>query len=305
MKNIKKILFYADGATTEGDALKRAAEIVRDLGASLHVIDVVADVSTTDTNPAVRKAIESLQQTLIDERLQVLEGLWNECGLDADVSVEVLAGTDYVELIRQVVEENYDLILKAANKPTLISRAIFGESDLRLLRKCPCPVWILKPSGRKKLEKILAAVDPLDINHKDFNKKIIEYASHLAAQENSELTIMGCWKMPFDISLETRIDQEKLELIEAGITNQCQTNLEVLTRKLPNKSFTLRLLKGPPEDLISEAVISDRIDLVVMGTLGRTGIPGLVIGNTAEKIIHNIKSSVLALKPDGFVYPSV
>lgn len=305
MKNIRKILFYADAAPAEMDALMKASELAHDLGASLDVFDVVAKVSTIDTNPAVINAIGSLQQSLIDERLQVLKDLWIKCGHDADVSVKVVAGTDFVEVIKKVVDGSYDLLMKATNKPSLISRAIFGEADLRLLRKSPCPVWILKPNGRKKLKKILAAVDPLDLDHKELNEKIIEYASTLAKFEDSELVIMGCWKMPFDISLEDRFDRQKLDLIEEGIVMQCQSNLEELAGGLLKNSFSTRLLKGVAEDLIAEIVKKGQIDLVVMGTVGRTGIPGLVIGNTAEKILYNIKSSVLALKPEGFVHPRV
>ncbi len=44
-------------------------------------------------------------------------------------------------------------------------------------------------------------------------------------------------------------------------------------------------------------------DLVVMGTVGRTGIAGLLIGNTAETILERIGCSVLAIKPSGFRSP--
>lgn len=40
-----------------------------------------------------------------------------------------------------------------------------------------------------------------------------------------------------------------------------------------------------------------------MGTVCRTGAPGLLIGNTAEKILYEVDCSVLTVKPDGFVTP--
>ena len=43
--------------------------------------------------------------------------------------------------------------------------------------------------------------------------------------------------------------------------------------------------------------------LIIMGTVGRTGIPGFIMGNTAETILNRIDCSVLAIKPDGFVTP--
>jgi len=45
------------------------------------------------------------------------------------------------------------------------------------------------------------------------------------------------------------------------------------------------------------------VDLMIMGTVARTGIPGFFIGNTAESILSQIDCSVLTIKPPGFVSP--
>jgi nucleotide-binding universal stress UspA family protein len=61
--------------------------------------------------------------------------------------------------------------------------------------------------------------------------------------------------------------------------------------------------RGEPEAVISDFVVGHGIDLVVMGTVARGGIPGLLIGNTAERVLRQLPCSVLAVKPDGFVSP--
>jgi nucleotide-binding universal stress UspA family protein len=48
---------------------------------------------------------------------------------------------------------------------------------------------------------------------------------------------------------------------------------------------------------------AEGIDLVVMGTLSRTGVAGLIAGNTAEKVFYSADCSVLAVKPPDFVSP--
>jgi nucleotide-binding universal stress UspA family protein len=45
------------------------------------------------------------------------------------------------------------------------------------------------------------------------------------------------------------------------------------------------------------------MDLIVMGTVARTGLGGLLIGNTAESVLQRVDCSVLAVKPEGFVSP--
>ena len=65
----------------------------------------------------------------------------------------------------------------------------------------------------------------------------------------------------------------------------------------------VHLVKGKPSKEIPLMVEKYNIDLVVMGTVARTGIPGFIIGNTAEAILELIQCSVLAIKPDGFKSP--
>jgi len=45
------------------------------------------------------------------------------------------------------------------------------------------------------------------------------------------------------------------------------------------------------------------VDLVVMGTVARTGIAGFFMGNTAESILTQLDCSVLTIKPPGFISP--
>ena len=63
------------------------------------------------------------------------------------------------------------------------------------------------------------------------------------------------------------------------------------------------LRKGEPDDVIHQFVVAERIDLVVMGTVARAGIAGMLIGNTAERVLRKLPCSVLTVKPDGFVSP--
>ena len=46
-----------------------------------------------------------------------------------------------------------------------------------------------------------------------------------------------------------------------------------------------------------------QVELLVIGTVGRSGIPGLLIGNTAEQVLAEVTCSILAFKPAGFVSP--
>jgi nucleotide-binding universal stress UspA family protein len=63
------------------------------------------------------------------------------------------------------------------------------------------------------------------------------------------------------------------------------------------------LLKGDAEALIPALAKRKGVELIVMGTVCRTGIAGFIIGNTAENILQQVDCSVLTVKPEGFVSP--
>jgi nucleotide-binding universal stress UspA family protein len=63
------------------------------------------------------------------------------------------------------------------------------------------------------------------------------------------------------------------------------------------------LPKGAAKKMIAALSVELQADLVVMGTVARTGVSGLIIGNTAEAILDQLSCSVLAIKPPGFTTP--
>ena len=63
------------------------------------------------------------------------------------------------------------------------------------------------------------------------------------------------------------------------------------------------LPKGSPRNEVPALAERLEVDLVVMGTVARTGISGFFMGNTAETILNRLNCSVLAIKPAGFVTP--
>ena len=65
----------------------------------------------------------------------------------------------------------------------------------------------------------------------------------------------------------------------------------------------IHLIKGPAAKTIHQVAESASADIIVMGTVGRVGIPGMFIGNTAEDVLQSAACSILAVKPEGFVSP--
>ncbi|MGM0858940.1 MAG: universal stress protein [Pseudomonadota bacterium] len=84
--------------------------------------------------------------------------------------------------------------------------------------------------------------------------------------------------------------------------------LEALKDRVGEESYhylSLRthVVPGIPDRDLPKMAETIKADLVVMGTVARTGIAGVIMGNTAEAVLSQLNCSVLAIKPDGFESP--
>ena len=71
-----------------------------------------------------------------------------------------------------------------------------------------------------------------------------------------------------------------------------------------NKVRLLPILKrGSPRKVIAAQAEKLQPDVLVMGTIARTGVPGFIIGNTAEDILNSVDCSVLTVKPPDYESP--
>jgi len=310
MERFKKILFVNDGKTKREVPLERAVNLAKRNQASLTVVEVL-EGPPRDTQTFLKTSIiKGIVKTAAQETTERLERLVAPIKKEGvETTSKILMGTPFLEIIREVLRNNHDLVMLSPRKKAKVKMILFGSRTMHLIRKCPCPVWAIKPTKRKKYARILAAVDPLpfDDERNALNIKIMEMATSLAELEGSELHVVHCWT-PY---LEARprggssLTFNEVDKLVRDIRRTHKMRFDKFLdgfnlKTLPHK---VHLLKGDPAALIVDLARKKRIDLVVMGTVCRTGLAGFFIGNTAEMVVQEIDCSVLAVKPDGFVTP--
>jgi len=135
----------------------------------------------------------------------------------------------------------------------------------------------------------------------------MELATSLARIEGSELHVAHAWSL-YGESLMTgfiRMSQSEVDKLVRQTRKKHQDRITELVVKhapgLPNGR--IHLLKGNAEALIPALTKRRKFELIVMGTICRTGLAGFIVGNTAENILQQVNCSVLTVKPDGFVSP--
>jgi len=302
MQRFKKILFVNEVSSTATTTPVRAAQLARNNGAQLVLCHASKELPRTLTQ------LEGVLEQ-IHER-QLLDKFENIDLADINTETKVLAGTPFIEIIKEVQRGGYDLVIKSAEGSSGAFSNLFGETDMRLMRKCPCPVWIIKPAKVGEYSGIVAAVDPdpEQPENAKLNESILKLATSLARQENCALHIVHTWYLQGEESLRserTGMKKEEVDEIVADIEKKHRQWLEDLLElhDLDGIDIKVHLIKGDAGNVIPELVVKQRVEIVVMGTVARTGIAGFIVGNTAESILRNVDCSVLTVKPEGFVSP--
>ncbi len=307
MKRFTNILYLADGRVSQRQGLDRAVALAQANRARLTVIDVTERVAI-GWDLGQQSGIK-LTDALAERRLDELEVL-TEPYADAGIMLytDVLTGTPFIEVIRAVQRQGYDLLMKTAGTGGGAGVPALGSTDMHLLRKCPCPVWIDHPSRAYPYRAVLAAVDPTDTQAGDLNRLILDLATSLAEREGAALDVVHAWRLPGEDILRSDaavVGAAELEALLAGTERGHRNALDRILAPYGRSATdpSVHLVAGEPATAIGATAEASGADLIVMGTVGGLRTPGLFIGRTAEDVLRATPTSVLAVKPADFVCP--
>lgn len=305
MISLASILVDIDAAAADHPALEHAVDLARRSSARMKIVDVLPWVPAR----ARHFVTPDLERELADHRRERLSAIAGAIR-DVPVASELLRGRPATALIEDVRRSGHDLLVRSHGRDLVETPRPFGAIDMELLRQCPCALWLIGASAGppRGPRRILAPIhaNPFDATEQALNASILEWALMLKGLGEAELTLLQAW-VPYGASLlKSRMSPaEFAEFVETARGSELQALsafLDPFQDRL--RDAAVELIHGEPEDVIARFVESHGIDVVVMGTVARTGISGLVMGNTAERVLQRLRGSVLAVKPPGFETPA-
>ena len=216
---------------------------------------------------------------------------------------KLVTGKNWVEIIRQVMRAQHDLVIAGTRNRSRIGQFLFGSTGMKLLRYCPCPVRLTKPDFNEDEDRVLDVLIATDLT--EVGQQALALGISGGQLLDARFHILhsiehhGNLRMKFsdvpDDEVATRRNQ-KLEQASQQLHEQLnQTDHRTLTWGTQQ-----HVVDGPAHKVILQAIEEQNIDLLIMGTVARGGLPGGLIGNTAERLLPQISCSLLAVKPDNF-----
>jgi len=308
MQNFHNILFVSHGIVDETEVLKQALSLASNNKAALKALIVCPEFPSTmaDYKEKYQASLKAqLQQSIDAARKQVKLN-------DAEVSIQIgveSGDTPAIRIIQHVLRDAHDLVIKAA-EPKEDGKG-FKVLDMDFLRQCPCPVWLCRPIASHRGDiRVAVAIDPesKEKTGHDLSLRLLEFSRSLADTCNGELSIISCWDFKHEKDLRdnvwVRVPEKEIKDILMDTKSRHKTALDNLINE-SNIAGKIQVdhVRGSPDMVIPKTIEAKEIDILVMGTVARTGVAGFFIGNTAENVLQKIECTLLALKPNGFVSP--
>lgn len=283
-------------------ALQQAEELARVTGAKitlcavLEISEQAFHLLEVDKAHAVR-TVEDVARKALDD---IAKGLRSS---GSEVSVVVRFGDAWEGLTLEAIKGNHDLVLVGTHVRSHVARMLFGSTSRKLLRVCPVPVWIAKPGEIRDVREIAVATD-----FSDAAFSAVQTAVSVAQSLQAKLFVVHAIEFPFESYMRTAgVSDEEMQKARTQLHSEARERLEAEVMRTDARALPyglkLEVIEGNPDTAVPEFVVKNEVDLLVMGTVGRSGISGVLLGNTAERMLSHLHSSLLAIKPPGFVSP--
>ncbi|MFM2481179.1 universal stress protein UspE [Celerinatantimonas sp. YJH-8] len=301
MIKYKNILVVIDPTQEDQAALSRAIYLSQQKQhAPIKALLTIYDFSYEMTSMLSSVEREAMRAAVIADRIEWLKRLVSQYQADGvEIETKVLWNNRlYEAIINEAVEFGHDLIVKSTHSHPKLQSVIFTPTDWHLIRKSPIPLLLVKNRQWPDHGRVLAAVHlgAEDELHLKLNDDITCYSKDLANLINGELHVVNAYPpAPANIAIE--LPDFDPELYNQSVKEQHETLVKEYIDKYGLEDARVHLEEGLPDDAIIDTAFNLDAAVVVLGTCGRSGLSGALIGNTAEHVIDQLDCDLLALRP--------
>jgi universal stress protein E len=262
---LSKIMVILDPTREEQPAYDRGLQSAHMTGARLHLYGCLGTTQQEEASPGNTRRFQALIERSIEKARQ--EGI--ECTGELE-----WAGDWRRQAVAAAARCSASMIFKTYTPHSDVQRQIRTTYDWTLLRLAPCPVLLVKNRHDWKHRRVVAAIypDATDEAHQKLNHQIISFAQRFSDAYGSEAHVVVAYQ-----------DRNRVPDV-AALAETCGVG----------EAF-VHVGEGAPADVIRETARAIDADLILIGTVGRAGIHGTIVGNTSERLLDHTESDVLVL----------
>ena len=287
MKLLDKILVALDFSESSQNVILSAIELARIFESTIVPVHILPD-------DVVNKKVKSMLNQMALEKLKETEALIKKDGVAVEKPL-LMVGVAHQAIVRAAVDVNANLILIGSGETHKGDSYRLGITAERIIQKSQKPVFVIKEDVLLNVHHILCPVD-----FSDASRRALKNAITMARRFKSELTIMAvCELNGINWFSSEEYKEKENELRYVLHQESFESFLEEFN--LTGINWTKESPKGNPAEEILSTTSRKMIDLLIMGTTGRTGINRVLMGSVTEKVVREVPCSFLTLKSEDVI----
>ncbi len=304
MLGMKKVLVGVDGVPADEnpdvlvlppptrEAVNLAVRLAEASGAELTFF-LVTEACCEEEQAIVEAEAKKLLAALADEAAR----------RGVTVQTQVATGRPWMEIIKEVLRDGHQMVMVGSRQHSRARRMVLGSTGTKLLRKCPCPVWVVRPEEAAEVRTVVVADDLTKVG-----ERCLDLGVSAARYLDARLLVLHAIELPLERPLRRsgaapqELDDYR-DKIRTDAEQAINERLAMTDFRTIGQGTRIEVKTGRPDLVIEHAIEEHSAGLLVMGTIARGGVPGLLLGNTAERLVPVVNCSVIAVKPDDFVSP--
>ncbi|UOD50226.1 universal stress protein [Orrella daihaiensis] len=271
------ILLITDLSARCDRAMDRAAALAKSHGVRLIALHVVE-------TPWLTKLADPTWRNMLQDSTEFAKQRLTDDPALADVDLTVLVEPgNPLEVIEQVAKTNHcSLIVSGTARDETLGRIVLGNTVERLARRTPTPFLVVRSRPFTAYQNIVVATD-----FSDGASQALAYARTVCP--STPMTLYHAFDQIAGIyELDSPTVAEETEALRARTKQFGQSTLGLEANKFP-----IVIEHGAADHCLPEYVKAHRVELVVMGTHGATGVSRTAMGSIAEKLLSRVQCDVL------------
>jgi nucleotide-binding universal stress UspA family protein len=270
--HLQNLLVCTDGSPASEGAVNAAIKLGTLTAARVCLLGVINSPAVYGNIPAIPELLSALEE----QALQRLHG-YQEQAARAGVTVESAVATG-ISVAEAILDEararKPDWLIMGRKGLTGLDRLLMGSVTKQVIGQSPCPVLVVPRQARPEFRKIMVAHDGSVFGEAAWRETI-----PLAAKAHSEV-----------IAVSVARDKSRQA--------DCHIALQHLEASAARHGISLQslFLEGRPFEQIIQAAEEEKVDLIVLGSHGRSGLARLLMGSVAERVTATVTCPVLVAK---------
>lgn len=266
----EKLLLATDGSEFSEGAIREAIKFAAQCSSKLYAMSVIEILVESEAFPPQK--IEDLREAEAKKHLEAVRSRALKEKVDCEIIIS--HGDPEQEIIEEAARRGVDMVIVGRRGTRRIERLLMGEVAAKVIGQVRCKVLVVPRAAVIGYKNILVATDG-----SGHSMAAVEEATKIAKKCGSRLLIISAARDGSELQ-----EAETNAVIAAELAKKEGVSAETLTPV------------GRSYDVIVETAGGRGMDLIVMGTFGKSGIRKMLMGSSTEKVIGKAGCAVLIVK---------